>query len=336
MTWQDFSERESATRISELKYYLGYNTDKQRYGDTIVQRNIARCYMIKSLSFINPVYKTEEYLRYNQVIFDIVEIHRRRFQFELDRINSYNEIKVIFNHIYTSCNNEINKFITESNDGQDLKTIDFWEQKTLLELKYLPDIKIPEIENINFGYALYAGFGAGSFTGSLGEHFAPTFNFMFGFDFAYKKSILYLNGTLAVDKVQKEYISDKNWHKGQRTNVAIIDVSFGYALIYNQKIKLSPFAGLGITEFTEANKDDEENRLRIVDYNLIFGINTDYKIRTRLILMPNSIFGVKEKIDLLIRARLFITRAYYYEDLQGYSVNLTIGLCGFGNKIRLK
>jgi hypothetical protein len=69
---------------------------------------------------------------------------------------------------------------------------------------------------------------------------------------------------------------------------------------------------------------------------MIFGLNTDYKIKTRLKLVPNTYFGVKEKVETSIRARLYVTRANYYEDLQGYSINLTIGLCGFGNMINLK
>ncbi len=336
LTWQDFLEKETNQGISELKYFLGYNTGKQRYGDTVVLRNTAKCYMDKNLSWINPTYKTEQYLKYNQVIFDIVELHRRRLQYELDRVNSLVEIEGKFNHIYTSCNNEIDKFNQESHSGQDLNTINFWEQKTSGELEFSSDNKIPEFENRNFGYALHAGFGSGFFTGSLGEYFAPTFNFIFGFDIAYKKTIFYLNATLAGDKVKKDYVSEKSWNDGQHANVAIIDVSCGYALMDNERFKISPFAGLGITEFTGENKDDKENGFRIVDYNIIFGINTDYKIRTRLKLVPNPFFGVKEKVETSIRARLYVTRANYYEDLQGYSINLTIGLCGFGNMINLK
>lgn len=336
LSWSDFSEMKGSQVISELKYFLEYNTDKQRFGDTTVIRNVAKCYMDKKLSWINPDFKNDQYLRYNQVVFDIVELHRRRLQYELDRANSIFEIEGIFNYIYNSCNVEIAKFQKESNVGRDLNSIVFWEQKILDELRFYSDTKIPEFENRDFGYAIHAGMGSGFFTGSLGEHFTPTFNFMFGFDFAYKKSILYLNGTLAGDKVKKDYISDKNWYKGQHVNVAIIDISYGYALIDNAKLKVSPFAGLGITEFSGVNKDSKKADLRIDDYNIIFGINADYKLRTRLKLVPDPAIGLKEKVETSIRARLYVSRAKYYADLQGYSINLTIGICGFGNFIRVK
>lgn len=336
LTWEDFSERESLSAISELKYFLGYNTEKERFGDTIVLRNKAKCYMDKNFSWINPAFKTEQYLRYNQVIFDIVEIHRRRLQYELDRINSFFETEGKFNNIYTSCNSEIEQFKKESNGGRLVSSIEFWEQTTAEELKYQSHNKIPVFENRNFGYGMNAGFGTGLFTGSLGKHFGPTFNLIFGFDLAYKKSMFYLSGTVGVNKVRKDYISDISWHEGQRTNVAIVDISYGYPLIDNKRIKLSPFAGLGITEISEVSINDTENEVRMVHYNMIFGINTDFKLKTRLSLLPNPFLGVKEKLETAIRARLYVAKANYYNDLNGYSVNLTIGFSGFGNVIKLK
>lgn len=336
LTWNDFKEKESGQNISELKYFLGYSAAKQKIGDTIVVRNKAKCYMDKKLSWINPAYKTEQYLRYNQVIFDIVEIHRRRLQIELDKVNSLSEIEGNFNDIYSSCNTEIDKLDKESNGGKDLKSIIIWENKSFEELKTYAANRIPEFEDRNFGYGLHAGFGSGFFTGSLGKTFAPTFNFMYGFDLAYKKSILYLSGSLGFDKLRKDYLSNKNWYKGQNVSFAILDVSYGYAFIDKGKIKLSPFVGFGVTEFTGENKDNKESELRITDYNVILGACLDYKIRTKLKLIPDLFVGLQEKVVTSVRAKLYITQANYYTDLKGYSINLTIGLSGFGNRIRLK
>lgn len=151
-----------------------------------------------------------------------------------------------------------------------------------------------------------------------------------------KKSILFLNATLAGNKVKKDYFSDKNWSEGQRTHVAIIDISYGYAFINSQKVKISPFAGLGITEFSEKSNGNPDEAERMVDSNFIFGINTDYKLKTRLKLVPDEMFGIKEKVETSIRARLYVTKADYSEDLRGYTMNFSVGLCGFGNFIRLK
>ena len=335
LIWQDFNELETDQGVSELKYFIGYNSTKQKKGDTIIHRIVAECYVDKNLSWIHPDYKTDQYLRYNQVIFDIVEYYRRSLQYELDRVNYLYETENKYNVIFNSCNNEITKFQSEADGGQNINSIDFWEQKLLSELRMDDERGIPEFSNRNFGYGLHAGFGSGFFTGTLGEYFSPTFNFIFGFDFAYKNSIFFLNATLAGNKLKKDYASDKNWYEGQNATVAIMDLSYGYAFINNERFKLTPFAGLGITEFSSENKDNQDDNLRIVDYNVIFGINADYKIRTKIGLIPNSSLGVKEKVETSIRTRLYITRANYHSDLQGYSINLTIGIGIFGNMIRL-
>jgi hypothetical protein len=72
-----------------------------------------------------------------------------------------------------------------------------------------------------------------------------------------------------------------------------------------------------------------------VDYNIILGLNTDYKIRKRIKLVPSSSFGVKEYSETSVRARLYVSRANYSDDLNGYSINLTLGLCGFGNMLKM-
>jgi len=340
LTWEDFKEKESSNgqQISELKYYLGYNSGKQKYGDTVISRNIALGYMDKNLSWVSPKYKSEQHLRYNQAVFNIVEVHRRMLQLELDRISSSFEFQGKFQIIYHSCTNEIERLNKETDGGNNLNSLVFWEQKLSDELNSYKKTQILDFETKNFGYGMHVGFGGGLFTGTISEYFSPTFNFIFGFDFAYKKSILYLNGTLAGGKVRQDYISDKNWYKKQNMNLAVIDVSYGYAFLDNRKLKLAPFVGLGITELSGQNKDNKENGLRLVDYNVIFGINADYKLRTRINLLPNSVFGaaVKEKVETSIRARFYVTRANLSSDLSGFSVNLTIGLCGFGNMIRVK
>jgi hypothetical protein len=182
---------------------------------------------------------------------------------------------------------------------------------------------------------VHTGFGVGVFSGSMGEHFRPTFNFIYGFDLAFKKTILYLNATLAWSKVTNDYHTNQIWLIGQQAHFAILDMSLGYAIIDKSKLKLSPFIGLGITELTGKNNANSENTLRNVDYNFIFGLNADYKFRKKISLIPSSFIGVRESVETSIRARLYVTRVNYFDDLKGYSINLTIGISGFVNILRL-
>jgi hypothetical protein len=232
------------------------------------------------------------------------------------------------------CNSETEKFREASNAGQNMNAVVFWEQKTADELQSLPDQTIPPFKPGAFGYAMHAGLGSGIFTGSLGQHFAPAFNILFGFDLACRKSNLYVNATLATDRIRNDYGSD-SWMKRQRANVAILDISYGYALIDNTWLKMSPFAGLGMTEFTSPDNNAQGDNLRMVAVNLLFGVNTDFKLRTHISLLPSTLLSLKEKTETSVRARLYITRANFYGDLQGYSINFTLGISVFANPIRI-
>ncbi len=334
LTWEDFTERKGTPVTSELKYFLGFNTVKHHLGDTTLLRIDAIGYMDRKLSWINPDFRNDQLLRYNQVIFDIVEVYRRRLQFELDHVTGMYETGAKFDQIIRMCNGETEKFREASNAGQNMNSIVFWEQKTADELQSLPDYTIPPFKPGGIGYALHGGLGSGIFTGSLGQHFTPAFNMLFGFDLAYRKSNLYMIATLATDRIKKDYGFD-SWKKGQRANVAILDISYGYAVIDNTWLKLSPFAGLGLTEFTSPDKNEQGDYLHMDDLNLIFGVNTDFKLRTHISLLPSTFLSIKEKTETSVRARLYITRANFYGDLQGYSINFTLGICVFANPVRI-
>lgn len=334
LTWDDFHERTSDKGVSELKYLLGYNTDKEKYGDTTILRTVAFCYMDKTLSWVNPDFKTDQILRYNQVIFDIAELYRRRLQHALDRTNSVLLVENTFRKVYSQCAGEIDEFEHDADGGQNINAISTWEKMIADALRTTRDERMPSFSKTNFGYGMSAGIGGGMFTGSLGDHFSPTFNFVFGFDFAYKSSILFLNATLAGGNVRKEYLSDENWYENQGNHVAILDVSYGYAIIDNANFKLTPFAGLGVTEISHTNSG-RSDEVTLLDSNGLFGINADYKIRTRLNLVPGLFDDLREKVETCVRARLYVARANYYPDLNGYSINLAVGICGTGGFLRL-
>ena len=337
LTWDDFSERISLfdrQQVSELRYFLGYNTERQRFGDTVVLRHIAYAYVDRHLSWIIPVHKTEQNLRYNQVIFDIVEIHRRRLQIELDRVKSAFEIGGKFQNILHSLTRETELFQKESEYGNNLNAIVFWEQRVASELYRFRETPIPEFENRNFGLGFYLGLGTNSFTGSLGTHFSSTFNCNFGYDIAYQKHTFHIGVAFGGGTVRKDYTSKYNWQKGQGVVTATAIFSYGYAFVDNNKLKITPFVGIGVTEFSRWSQSGILDRL--MSENVVLGVNADHKLRTWIKITPDPLWGLRQKGEISIRARLFIARTDFAPNLNGYSINLSLSFGGFGNFIRLK
>ncbi len=343
LTWADFkgektgeAEKRVATIYHDISYLgviISYKEVKIKHKDTTIRRFEALCTLDQKISWILPYYKTEQYLKYNQVIFDIAELYARKLQYVIDDLTSSYAAVYALQVIQVDCSKRIKEFREMTAAGQNSAMIDTWQEKITSELAMTENYKnIPTYEKRSFGYALHAGLGGGIFTGSLGEHFLPTFNILFGFDVAYKRSILFLNATLAFSGVKSDY---QEWVKGKSAHFALLDLSYGYAVIDNAKWKLTPFAGLGISGLSKGSKKNED-LVSYTDYNFIFGLNADYKFKKTVSFIPDPFLGVKENVELSVRGRLYVARANYYTDLQGLSINLAVEFCGFGNFIKLK
>lgn len=339
LTWNDFRGNPftSSPNASELNYQLSYSTTKKRIADTTLFTFQTKNYINPNISWVKENYKSDQLLKYNQVIFNILELHRRKLQSQLHRIDNMYLAEEKFRTQNQNCNYEIKRFQKDTKFGTDRYALEYWNRRIAQELEDNPFEIVPEISDKNFGYGMHAGFGTGILTGTISDFFTPTFNFMFGFDLAYKNTMLFLNGTLAGNRVKSEYIENGIlWPQNLKTNVAVIDVSIGQAFIDNSKHKLTPFAGLGILEFSAANGEGEAYKdHRIVNYGLIYGLNYDFKFKHGIRLTPSP-YGAtfRDRTEQNVRLRLYITSAEY-GDMKGTSINLTVGYSLFGRFISI-
>jgi hypothetical protein len=330
LTWEDFQEKNSVENIYVFSYQFEYDTLKEKINDTVVNRFSTKAYMVKNESFIHPDFKTESKLRHLQVIFNILEIHRRKLQYRLDNLKNYVDLSSAYNETRFDCEKEIKAFTQLSNKGERLDVIQKWEIETTEKLKTLPEYKLPVIENKGFGYGLHGGFGTSTFSGGLEEYFNPSFNIGFGFEVGYNRHLLFINGILGFTRIKQDYMGEGKWLEGNRANLAVIDLSYGYSVYENSTLKITPFAGLGITEFTTEHENEVQEDYRFVDYNLAYGLQTDFKIRRKLNLIPNPALNVKEYVESSIKVRLFMTQAKFNEDISGNTINLGIEYSVFG------
>ncbi len=331
LTWNDFKTKENTIKSSELKYVFGYKEQKKKVNDTIIKKLVAYGNIDNLQSWVNKKAKNSQLLRYNQLLFDIVEIQRREFQNKLNNTNSIYGIDNILHNQNTLLLDEVERLNHYSNFGKNLEAIKTWESLISKKLKQI--VVDNSFSKRNFGIGISLGLSTSILSKNLNTYFKNSLiNFNFGFDFAYKKHYLFLNGIMGNTKVSKELlINSQDWKTNQNTNFTIIDFSYGYAILDHSKIKLTPFLGLGITEFS-VNKDKE---LRLVDYNVLAGINLYYKYKKTLNLISNSSFiSQKEYRESSISTRLFINKAAFGNFLNGYSVNISIGINWFVHTLK--
>jgi hypothetical protein len=336
LTWGDFKGDPGFPLLDcELKYFLTYKTEYQKINDIRVYRIVANSYADRNLSWAKPYKKTDQNLEYFQVVFDIVELHKRKLQENLDRLDGVYLAEDQLHSTLNSCEKMLAIFRAESNQGADTTVVQKWQKNIQTELNGITDHGIPVFERRNFGYGGHFGFGTGINTGTLGNFFPSTFNFIFGFDLAYRDVTLFLNATLANSKAAMFYDGEISIPEGERATVAILDFSLGYPVLNRSKFKLTPFAGVGIFEYSEKTKPGKTNVETILAPGFLFGLNTDFKLRKNLSLIPETFLNTREYTEFLVRARVYVSKANIAPDLQGYSINLTLGIGMSGNAIRL-
>jgi hypothetical protein len=335
LQWSDFHQTLSGEYASELRYTLGFKQEKFRTGDTIIQQPTAFAFVNRPASAVNPQFRNEQHLRYNQVVFDILESHRRQLQYELFRANSHSEANQALQLIHTQADEEIQRFQRESQGGHNLQVTEVWETLVALKINRLGE-QTPFLTLRRFGLGFHAGFGTGLLSGTMGNHFGLPFSFVFGYDFWWNKISLMTSFALSGGKTRETYTGPTHWQKGERANLALLDFSLGYQTYSAPKWRVTPYLGLGINEFSEPTTQKEVSPQRMVSYRYSAGVCIDYRLVKMLNLQPNPLLSTKEFSEIGIRTRLSVSRADFYPDLNGFTYTLSVGISGLWRGLRVE
>lgn len=335
LTWEDFKEKTSSdAQISHLNYTMGFKREKNKFNDTVVVQVRTYALMNRDSSWIHPAYKNEQSLRYNQVLFNIVELYRREFQSKIYHTPVFLYPELLKYMLY-ECNESIQKVMRELDYGNDELALNEMEEKTNRLLRHDNDIKLSKLEMRNFGYGMFAGVGGMMVGGNISQYFSSKLQFVFGFDFSFKKSHLLLHVGIGGGRVLQSYNGNELWPKDKSITTALGDISYGYNFLNTSKIRLTPFAGLGFVEFSIPTKDDEQN-IRMVSSNAVVGISTLLKLRTRFNLIPNVYTGTYERVETSLQFRVYGSHSRFNSDLGGFILHFSVSLRGFGNGVRIK
>jgi hypothetical protein len=338
LRWSDFTIRDDLDHFTyQFRYSLEYNPTKYKQNDTVIRRIMAEAYMERNHSLVNPAYMNDAGLQYNQVLFDIVEYHRRSLQRELDLSGNPYYAAQILGTIHSMCEEAIDDVKVDTYDGYDSAKVKLWKAYMDDKLDELPVSRTPKIVKRNFGYALFGGMSTGIMTGDLADYFKPSAGIYFGFDFGYKKAVLFLFGNLAWTGFRSIYEDGQEWTTDNAVRLAIIDISMGYTLFDASKLKITPFAGLGITEFSQPYGPSDNRKTSSMDSkNAVFGCNFDLKLRKAARISFTGSFGGREYVETIFRFRVYSTRVIAAPDLMGYTMNIGIVIGAFGNLLRVE
>ncbi|TBW27580.1 hypothetical protein [Gramella sp. KN1008] len=186
--------------------------------------------------------------------------------------------------------------------------------------------------NWGFGFEFFSGYGI--FNGEISDQYNNHAPMGVALDVEYKNFTLFLRNYIGFSKTLRDREFDQGtWEKGAAVLVFLPEASIGYSVLENDKLKLSPFAGIGAAAVSPITADVEK-RPELEDLQIGFstaytlGVNLNMKLGWETgTLIPN------EKTYWFVRLRYGYTIPQF-DDYPGYNGNVHTLTLGIGGIVR--
>lgn len=137
------------------------------------------------------------------------------------------------------------------------------------------------LSNWGGGYSIEAGYLA--MQNSMAKQFKDGFIMHLALTGSYKKTYLQLGFNLGTSTTLVDFpFQDITWNKGSHVVIVGADVSLGYEIFNKNRWSLTPFAGIGVLNFSAGAKEiQEEKKLEDLSYsapNYSAGVNISYVV----------------------------------------------------------
>ena len=300
LTWDDFQERPHMEDSAEsfLSYFFGYRTFSYKVGQSKVTRILAYTFIERDHSWVKPEKKTDQLLKYNQVLFDILELYSRKLQKKIDEIGTKdlflfnslisNEFRKLNHHL----NEDIQNYLTATKGGINKEKLDEWEDYIQEQLNGLPIFRFfPNNKINNFGYGIYGGVIYAINGSKTSELFTNPFGFGIGFAITFKKFELNLNDNIGFfTSAKKDFqYAGQLWQKNWEYMYLNAGLTLGYSIYQKKKWNLSPQIGIDAISYFYSPSVKNQDDQRSADAGAIhFSFNFDYNLGTHFVFTGKS------------------------------------------------
>ena len=313
---------------SEFYYQIGYEV---RPTSVFSQPAIdAFCLMFRNLSWVSETARNERTLAYNQVLFDLVEIHTRQMKAKLIALGADRHFKQQATQIEYLTNAElgaeVNRFRAESGGGDDLPVLQQWQQQVTQRLYDVPDL-VTIYRSSKIGYGIFVGGGGAFPIGPLGQTLRLPTGVVYGLDIAFRKTLLLIHPSLYNTSIRSGFDNkNQSWETGMRVSQAAAEIGLGRIIRDTDRSRFIPYVGYRLLELTPRDRNDERYKgFSLTDHAPVAGLMIDMKFGSnphRTDRAEDSFWFVRTKVSYspVLAARPF----------SGGMINLQVGLGGFG------
>lgn len=313
---------------SEFYYQIGYEV---RPTSIWSQPAIdAFCLMFRNLSWVSETARTERTLAYNQILFDLVEIHTRQMKAKLIALGVDRHFKEKARQIEYLTNAElgaeVNRFRAETGGGDDLPALQRWQKEVVQRLYNVTD-PVTTYRLSKVGYGAFLGGSLLLPGGPLAQTLDPATGIAFGLDLAFRRTMLLLHPSLDNATIRTDFqIQSQVWETGMKISQTVFEIGLGRVVYDSPRSRLIPYVGYRLLELSPRDRADERYKgYTFTDHAPTAGVMLDLKFG------DNSRKSDRAGTSFwFVRTRLSYSPLLNTRTLSGGLINFQVGLGGFG------
>ena len=338
LTWNDFTlvNESVGDEHSYLEYILNVEQRPDEINGREMQTKTAVLYVDRKMSWVDSHYLTPQELKYNQVAFNLAELHRRRLQLVIDTGGAVN-----MNYYTQLLAYMVDSFCHNTYYGADTAAVAWWEQDIRQQMDSITPIMVERhitanaIDKITPQFRMLFNIGGGAkvFNGELHDLFAPSGGLYFDFEAGIWRNELILgmyvgggrcrpDSILAVNSINTLYHYD---------DISTLDlhIDYGFIAIDSRKWSVMPFVGYGLQALLYDEGDGTSSN-GPSEGCWRAGIDVKYHLATGEVYMSDFL----EQFLCSAHGRVYICRDKFKSIVgapQGYTINMQLGF-SFGMK----
>lgn len=297
LTWSDFTPMNESigAEHSYLEYILDVEQRKDEVNGMEMQTRTAVLYVDRKMSWADTHYRTPQELRYNQVAFNIAELHRRRLQVVIDTGGTVN-----MNYYSRLLSYEVDSFCHYTQYGADTAAVAWWEQEIRRQTDSVTPIMVEQhqkantIEKIIPQYLLAFNIGGGAkfFAGDMHSLFAPSGGIYFDFEGGLWRNLFVMGFYIGGGRCRPDTLynanANDNLYSTDRLTTLDMYINYGFTVIDAKKWCVTPFVGYGMQGFLY-NDDEYSESGGPIEGCLRVGVDVKYHLGAEDIYFDNSL-----------------------------------------------
>ena len=277
--------------------------------------------MFPTASWMAEGHVDDAELTYNQMLFDLVEVHRRQMQREAMLLTKRAQYERLLEISKTNLDREIEAVKAATQGGRDSLAVERIRVKNL-EWLNANVFDRPEFVQRPFWWYVSIDFGMLLTAGSLARHYSPfvsTQGYTFGY--GYKRHGLYLQAFSGTAYSLDTLPADWYYESGSRFD---LNIGYGFTLLDGPSFSLTPYLAYGLTEYSFWSGES---------YTL--GVIGRYHFH-HWHRLTNAVKGKARCYTVSAAGKLYLSYADLGDDYKGVTFGVQVGLSLLTRKERVE